>query len=183
MQASKAEPSLWLPQIVGDGSPVRKTVFSDKMRMIILVGLEGSGHHFMNAVLHRMCHISKNAVCPDVCDIANVLFNELGRFKDPAQYQNGLEQLRSDMRALARTAEHSRRKGTLPSVATFQWCRGVGEMSFPNYGGEDKPLQYVDVRLLAEEAERAGIDLRVIYMSRPATDILVSTTEHRQFGR
>ncbi|CAN0506020.1 unnamed protein product, partial [Scytosiphon promiscuus] len=47
-------------------------------------------------------------------------------------------------------------------------------MSFPNFGGDDKPLQYVDVRTLAEEAERVGIDLRLVYLGRSAKDILTS---------
>lgn len=162
---------------------VLKTAFSDKMRMVFLVGLEGSGHHTVNDVLHMLCE-SENVECPDVCSLAEVLYKELGSFSSASEYKNGLERLRSMMADLAQTEDRLRKQGSVISVATFSNCeRRVGEMSFPNYGGEDKPLQYVDLRRLAEEAERAGVDLRLIYLSRPASEILISTTEHRHFGR
>lgn len=59
---------------------------------------------------------------------------------------------------------------------------GAGTLSFPNLRGEDKPLQYVDLRILAEEAERAGIDLRLIYLARLARNIFLSDTQSRDFG-
>lgn len=55
-------------------------------------------------------------------------------------------------------------------------------MSYPNFNGKEKTLQYVDFRLLAEEAERAGVDLRFVYLSRSARSILVSDTEHNNYG-
>lgn len=55
-------------------------------------------------------------------------------------------------------------------------------MSYPNFDGQDKTLQYVDFQVLAEEAEKAGVDLRIIYLSRSARDILVADTVHRHFG-
>lgn len=58
----------------------------------------------------------------------------------------------------------------------------VGMMSYPNFNGKEKTLQYVDFRLLAEEAERAGIDVRFIFLTRTARSILVSDTEHNNYG-
>ncbi len=55
-------------------------------------------------------------------------------------------------------------------------------MSYPNLNGPDKTLQYVDFRLLAEEAERAGVDVRFIYLNRSAKSILISNTEHHHYG-
>lgn len=55
-------------------------------------------------------------------------------------------------------------------------------MSFPNFNGNDKALQYVDFRLLAEEAERAGVDVRFVYLARSARSILISDTQHNHYG-
>lgn len=55
-------------------------------------------------------------------------------------------------------------------------------MSYPNFNGQEKTLQYVDFRLLAEEAERAGVDVRFVFLTRSARSILVSDTEHNNYG-
>lgn len=55
-------------------------------------------------------------------------------------------------------------------------------MSYPNFNGVDKALQYVDFRLLAEEAERARVDLRIVYLSRSSRSMLVSNTQHNSYG-
>lgn len=58
----------------------------------------------------------------------------------------------------------------------------AGMMSYPNFNGAEKTLQYVDFRLLAEEAERAGVDVRFVFLTRSARSILVSDTEHNNYG-
>lgn len=62
-------------------------------------------------------------------------------------------------------------------------CDGTGMMSYPNFDGNDKPLQYVDLRLMATAAEDEGVDLRLVYLSRSALDIAVSTTRHHAYDR
>ena len=44
-----------------------------------------------------------------------------------------------------------------------------------NYGGPDKVLHTPDVRVLAELAEQAGLDLRILVLVRRADEILRST--------
>lgn len=53
--------------------------------------------------------------------------------------------------------------------------------SFPTGNGPDKVIHYVDLRLIAELAEEEGIDFRVVYLQRPAKDMLIANTVHRQF--
>lgn len=55
-------------------------------------------------------------------------------------------------------------------------------MSYPNFGGWDKPIHNPDVRLLAKIAEEARLDFRVIVLMRTADEILRSTVFHRRFG-
>jgi len=184
----RAQPFHATPKIgiASDSSGVLdKTVFSPKIRMVFLVGLEGSGHHLMTNVLGRVCQ-SGGVFCPSVCPIADTLYNSIGCASTASEYERGVESLRNAMDALAFTLDGFRGGGDTV-LLNFHDCPGrtyhVGMMSFPNYHGSDKPLQYVDLRLLAEEAERINVDLRMIYLGRPAKDILVSTTMHRDFGR
>lgn len=82
---------------------------------------------------------------------------------------------------LAASAEQLR-EGKV-SMASFGTCRfHTGMMSYPNFNGPDKTLQYVDFRLIAEEAERAGVDVRMVYLSRSARAVLRSDTEHNSYG-
>lgn len=166
------------PEIV-DGV-LHKRAFSSKMRLVFLVGLEGTGHHYMADVLDKMCK-SANVPCPKVCSLAKVLYPGLGNPASRQSYQEARGKLKEEFQALALTA--SRLPEGKATVASFGPCRfQVGMMSYPNFNGVLKTLQYVDFRLLAEEAERAGIDLRFVYLSRSAKDVLISDTNHNNYG-
>lgn len=166
------------PQVVS--GVLQKTIFSSKMRMVFLVGLEGTGHHFMAPVLRKMCRFNKMS-CPDVCPLAAALYSKMGTPDTPSDYREGLETLRNETGILA-LHEDGLRNGTI-SLLSFAKCgKQAGMMSFPDYNGPDKPLQYVDLRILAEEAERAGIDLRLIYLRRLARGILLSDTQRKHYG-
>lgn len=170
------------PPLLTPGVLEKKT-YSSKTRMIFPVGLEGTGHHFMNHALDEMCLLDEVS-CPDTCALADAMYWELGTATSATEYRVGLEALRDQTEMLALAAEET--SGETVSLLTFGRCEfnesSVGMMSFPNFGGVDKPLQYVDVRLLAEEAERVGIDLRLVYLGRSAKSILSSDTQHEYFG-
>ena len=55
-------------------------------------------------------------------------------------------------------------------------------LSYPNMGGASKELQHPSLVTLAKLAEKAGLDLRILVLTRDARDLLASTTEHRGFG-
>lgn len=156
---------------------VQKSVFSSKMRMILPVGIEGTGHHVMNEALTGMCELG-TVVCPVACDVNRALYQYMGTPKDELHYKVGLKKLQDAMEALVLTA-NGLNDGTV--LAIFGKC-AFRTMSFPSFGGPDKPLQHVDLTILAREAENVGIDLRFIYLGRSAKNILVSTTQHRNFG-
>ncbi|CAN0455879.1 unnamed protein product [Laminaria digitata] len=56
-----------------------------------------------------------------------------------------------------------------------------GKYSYPDGWGLNKVMKYLDLRLLAEAAEAEGVDFRILYLQRPAKDILVANTIHRNF--
>lgn len=54
--------------------------------------------------------------------------------------------------------------------------------SYPTLGGDKKQLQHPDLHLIAKLAEEAGVDLRVLVLTRNPYAIAKSTTENRLFG-
>lgn len=56
-----------------------------------------------------------------------------------------------------------------------------GKYSYPHGSGQKKLMKYIDLRLLAEVAEKEGVDFRVLYLRRSVKDILVADTVHRHF--
>jgi len=60
--------------------------------------------------------------------------------------------------------------------------RLAGMLSYPNFPGDRKPLQFPDARMLAELSEGVGADFRVVVLTRSAFKIMMSTTVHRDFG-
>lgn len=166
------------PEIV-DGV-LQKRAFSSKLRLVFLVGLEGTGHHYIADVLEQTCKTAM-VPCPKVCGLAKALYPGLGNPNSRQSYREAKKTLREEMQALARAATHlPEGKATLASFGTCRFQAGM--MSYPNFNGVMKTLQYVDFRLLAEEAERAGIDLRLIYLSRSARGVLISDTKHNNYG-
>lgn len=160
---------------------ISKTVFSSKLRLIFLVGLEGTGHHYMADVLDRLCSTAM-VHCPQVCRMAEALYPGLGKPESANSYLEARQQLRREMEELEKWA-NDLAVGKATMVG-FGKCRNsrVGMMSYPNFNGDTKAIQYVDFRILVEEAERAGVDLRIIYLSRSARDIVISDTKHHNYG-
>ena len=159
---------------------LKKQSVSSSLRIAFLVGLEGTGHHYMADALQNMCKTAQ-IPCPKMCTLGKVIYPDLSTPKTANDYKNARERLREEMQNLAVQADQ------LPegkaSIVSFGPCRfEIGMLSYPNFNGPEKTLQYVDLRLVAEEAERAGIDLRIIYLTRAAKSILISDTMHNDYG-
>ncbi|CAM9115645.1 unnamed protein product, partial [Hapterophycus canaliculatus] len=162
---------------------VEKKTFSSRMRIIFMVGLEGTGHHYLADVLENICNTA-SVPCPKTCRVAKALYPGMSVPQSANEYEEARRHLRREMEILAAYPEDYLPEGKA-TMASFGSCRvevSAGMMSFPNYNGDSKALQYVDFRLLAEEAERAGVDLRMVYLARSARSILVSDTQHNHYG-
>lgn len=163
-----------------EAGALQKRAFSSKMRLVFLVGLEGTGHHYIADVLDKLCR-KELGPCPKMCILADVLYPTMANAKNVYAYKASREKLRKEMQTLARYPDRLPEGKAI--MASFGPCRfKAGMMSYPNFNGPDKTLQYVDFRVVAEEAERAGIDLRIIYLTRQARSILVSDTQHNHYG-
>lgn len=158
---------------------VPKRVISSNMRFVFAVGLEGTGHHMFGKVLDHLFETNGNLLQishkdDDVVeDLYTVNFSMGG---DARYYGTQVRSAREQMRALAK------RDATIPFPGTVAYPRDRHRFhSYPSDPGPNKALGYLDLRLLAEVAEEEGVDLRVLYLRRPAKDLIIANTVHRRF--
>lgn len=166
---------------------IRKTKFSDSTRVVFVAGLEGTGHH-ATRIFFENCR--RTSLCIAALQLSALLYSggnkAQGMFaypQDSAPFA-AVEQKRIDfLRALARFGNASKLVvlNTLSELHAHKGRPLTGMISYPNFSGEFRGFQHVDVHEIASLAEKAGIDFRVLVLSRPAKEILVSTTEHRHF--
>lgn len=161
-------------------SRVAKKAFSDRMRLFFMVGVEGTGHHYLHAALGKMFTNHEEFTRIQRCNLTYPY--DLAKYlRNHSKYVEDVQRARHEMQEMAVLEK------TLPpggGMLILQGCKEnwVGMQSFPNYHGRNKALQYPDVRMLAEVAEAEGVDLRVIFLKRDAEQILGSGTR-RGFHR
>eukprot|EP00040_Diaphanoeca_grandis_P021516 m.114714 g.114714 ORF g.114714 m.114714 type:complete len:354 (-) comp28367_c0_seq1:405-1466(-) len=175
---------------------VAKRTFSSKSRAVFIAGLEGTGHHAFHSLFTTdMCDyaetvgdainkkLTKHRYCVGVhpehlwptCDINGSFF--LGqRRSDVLASRVGL------LKAFKRMANARRKRlfvlnGAHPSYLNWPM------LSYPNCAAHGcRNLHNPDVRMLADVAEQAGLDLRVIVITRSAQGMLESVIVNRGFG-
>mmetsp|Transcript_5738 Transcript_5738/g.13272 ORF Transcript_5738/g.13272 Transcript_5738/m.13272 type:complete len:466 (-) Transcript_5738:154-1551(-) len=182
---------------------VKKDAESDDLRLVFFAGIEGTGHHFWQAVLEDPA-VSKRAYFDShECGVASLLWQiakagpglcnrECRRSRgsetmlptrhDLASY---LAKLKSDIEREARPGPKVvplnvwKSRGTVPKAGNSRIAEEsrYGMLSFPNYGEPNKGLKHPNLRLLAEAAEKARIDLRVIVLLRNSKAVLASTSK------
>ncbi|CAM9696191.1 unnamed protein product, partial [Scytosiphon promiscuus] len=162
---------------------LQKTVVSSKLRLVVAVGLEGAGHHYVIGAFEQAFTLP---VRLNRCSMAKPYVVLHALESSPSNYSTAIQQASSDMSELVLQEQLAPPMG---SVATIQGsargdegCKnGVGMLSYPNFSRENKVFQYLDLRQLVENAEEKGIDIRVIYLQRSAKDMLFSNIVNRHF--
>lgn len=165
-------PSIAFPEAVEndvamENKIVSKTVVNSNMRAMYYVGLEGAGHHYIDKVFEYAFQ-TKNAGF-GLADY--LLVNSM--VDTSSTYARSLEYARNRMKRLRNHENNVQPPGAVVKIG--------GRFSYPSGNGPAKVFQYIDVRTLAGMAEEEGVDLRILYLRRPAKQILVSTTNHRGF--
>lgn len=157
------------------GDVLAKTVVSSKMRLVYIFGVEGSGHHYVIDALDAI--FEQHPEFPQITEgfpPKEPYYIPLTMRESAAAFDRARKLGHADMRDLAGRTER------LPYPGTIQQLNAA---SIPTGRGPQKVMQYSDLRLIAEAAEAEGIDLRVLYMKRPANQILLANSVHRQFQK
>jgi hypothetical protein len=164
--------------------------------MVVVVGLEGTGHHAMKSIFSE-CMDSADAATVEsskakcaVDDRLNSLLMhtyvgkpKLGLFfaEDAARGGELSTAVQASLRNISSHAENVLAGNHRLYVAGLEFTSGGGMLSYPNFGGPSKTLNHPDAFLLAALAENAGLDLRVLVLSRNTADVLRSVSS-RNFG-
>lgn len=172
---------------IKSGAPtgiVEKTVVSSKLRLVFAVGLEGAGHHYIVEALEEVL-TREDLVGINACGVLPPAYVADTMNYTTSHYATAQDYARRQMTALAEQGEKLEAPGTIAiaqqSEVMIPGCFKV--MSYPNYGGPGKVLQYLDLAMLARVAEAAGVDFRVVYLQRSAEAIMLADTSHRHFQK
>lgn len=165
------------------GGLVSKTVTSSKMRLVLMAGLEGAGHHYLHRAVDVMFSAHAELTRLVECHMVPAYYIVDAMATSPLHYAEMVDQARIQMRNLALEEQRLPSPGTVATLVLEGVCRPgtVGQLSFPNFAGPNKVFQHIDVRMLAEVAEAEGVDLRIVYLQRSARGLLLSNTDHRGF--
>lgn len=169
--------SLQASSTASETPPLAKTIFSANMRMVLAVGVEGTGHDFVLQVHDHMFDTNdqllpisgKYAISAGPYHI----FNSMGT--DVHHYSVALDNARRQMRNLAKRATEIPYPGTIALLH--------GRYSYPDGWGPKKVMKYLDLRMLAEVAEEEGVDFRILYLRRSVNDMIIANTIHRNFQK
>lgn len=152
-----------------------KAVFSSKMRLVLAVGVEGTGHSYFLNVDDHLFDANDDLVRLTSDENVDVgmyhILSSMG--SNVRHYSSTIENARTAMRKLARHGEDLASPGTMVILH--------GKYSYPDGLGVNKVMMYLDLRVLAEVAEAEGVDFRVVYLRRPINGILLADTVHRHF--
>lgn len=174
LPATTAHPRLDATSVRSTVPPeiVAKTVVSDKIRLVFLAGLEGSGHHYFRSVGETV--FEANAELPHIHNHLDVkpFYLPFSMGGSASNYAKAGFLAREGMQWLSEQAARLSRP-------TFYLPRQT--MSYPQNGGPKKVVQYNDLTMMAKAAEMEGLDLRVVYLKRSAQDMIIANTVHRGF--
>ena len=159
---------------------LKKTVYNNRTRLLIVAGLEGTGHHAISAML-EICRKRK----PPLCEADKVLSNKLMVFDKKRRVTNGLFGGSDTVGALKMSLDiqaYMQRLGNRPGnhlffVGLLESEPANGMFSYPNCDGRFKSLDHPDIYQLAIIAEKANIDLRILVLQVHTLTFSVLTTD------
>ena len=171
-----------------DGTPATDFIF--------LVAIEGSGHHINQALFEKspaMERITKLRVQPLVRDVLESLYKNKdksnGLFSAPSgtHAPDGASIVAALVKKLrivdARIGEASFPGSTMVPLNAGGIALGTtGMMSYTNFLGRDRALQYPDIHALYHACDAAGVSCRHVILTRDPYAVIRSTTMNREFS-
>lgn len=146
---------------------LKKTVYSNRTRLLIVAGLEGTGHHAISAMLD-ICRKRK----PPLCEADKTLSDKLMLFDKKRRVTDGLfgtSETGSTLKASTDIRAYLKYLGSRPGkhlyfVGLVESLPANGMFSYPNCDGKFKSLDHPDIYQLAILAEKSNVDLRVLVL-------------------
>lgn len=169
---------------------IRKTVYDENLRFVFIAGLEGTGHHAWQEVW-KECPIGDGEKrlkfrCAFDIELLNQLyrgFNKNGGVFNPStesEYQTRRASIIEFFKKYKQQQQSSEISTAVILNTFIQSKEGSGMISYPNYSGRDKAIHHGHLHILAELAEIAAVDLRIVVLDRPAREIARSVLRRIQ---
>jgi len=175
---------------IGTMDPTSKTTF------VFLVATEGSGHHMYSVLCEKSPSRDRinGELSKDIKSLTSLLYDHKDKssalFSAPSSIENSnklvngtfvVEGIVSKLQSIEEMIKNASYPTTttipLNAVKAFK----TGMMSYPNYGGIDKILQYPDLSTLYYACTLAGVSCRHVVLTRDPYDVIRSTTTRRKF--
>ena len=145
---------------------LKKTVYNNRTRLLIVAGLEGTGHHAISAML-EICRKRR----PPLCEADKVLSNKLMVYEWKRLAVHGLfgasdtaASLKSSADVRAYMQRLGNRSGNRLIYVGLDVTPSNGMFSYPSFNGKFKSLEHPDIYQLAIIAEQANVDLRILVL-------------------
>lgn len=160
-----------------EGESVKKTVFGGPT-LLYVAGLEGAGHHFWMSMHNESLESAPPAIDNSLRELMHarrMVCGEAGAAattcrSPPPGWLDG------PRRALARAL------GEFRALPRGVYSAGPGFWSYPFHrDGPRAAFEHPDLRVLAELAEQAGVDVRFLVTTRSAEGMIKSDVSHRHF--
>ncbi|CAB9516597.1 expressed unknown protein [Seminavis robusta] len=184
---------------------VRRPKFGSALRFVMVVGLEGTGHHFMgeiakNSPFMKTLH-GMNLAPEELANLELSLFNNM----EPAnslwnahcatEGNPNIDRVQSMVVKHLEKMEQVAKKEALNHNSTATGLQtihvplntlsispGSGMISYPNELGDCRKLNYPSLDLLYRACDMAGVDCGHVYIYRDPAAILHSTVTNRHFS-
>eukprot|EP00746_Dinoflagellata_sp_MGD_P152684 gnl/MRDRNA2_/MRDRNA2_83833_c0_seq1.p1 gnl/MRDRNA2_/MRDRNA2_83833_c0~~gnl/MRDRNA2_/MRDRNA2_83833_c0_seq1.p1 ORF type:complete len:309 (+),score=41.43 gnl/MRDRNA2_/MRDRNA2_83833_c0_seq1:82-1008(+) len=137
------------------------------VKLLFFAGIEGSGHHLLEAVVEQVNKLWKKA--PQMADFGN------------SSWQCGAEWGREGIGEVVR-AWKSLKPGLhiLPQAFSYPMC-GVSDGFLSANHDERAHKFYPHIDWMKEAADKAGVKLHILYLYRHVPDCLAADCLHRRF--
>lgn len=163
---------------------------------VFLVALEGSGHHMHSALYDKspaMKRLNEVKARPLVNDMLVSLYNN--NDKSNALFSAPLGEDAPDGTSVVKTLAKKLRivddkiwKASYPNSTMVPLNAGgiaegiTGMMSYPNFHGRDRALQYPDISTLYYACDVADVSCRHVILTRDPYAVIRSTTMNREYS-
>eukprot|EP00934_Nitzschia_sp_Nitz4_P003146 Nitzschia sp. Nitz4//scaffold25_size161228//2355//3512//NITZ4_002408-RA/size161228-processed-gene-0.31-mRNA-1//1//CDS//3329544520//3136//frame0 len=174
--------------------------FGSKVQFIFTAGLEGTGHHWIGEIANHSTsirHLRDNEIWPKLAESVQAsvfqqystngggvsgLVNAHCSVENtrPFKYWKSLGEYFMEIEANATTRaspDNVELPHTIPfPINTIRESRLFGMLSYPNFAGECRSLNYPDLNLLFSACNQAEVDCYLVYTHRHPVDILNSVS-------
>lgn len=172
-----------------------KTIKDSNVRFLFTVGTEGTGHHFLQELFRASPMMHELApFLAKIRRLATSLYNRGndGLFNFPCQtearnegsFQKVVRLLRAvrNLAAKAQGKNNDRSQFTVVPINAVIRGSGTGMMSFPNYGGACRALQFPDLSAFYAACDHARVECSHLVIYRDPLAVIQSTTRNRKFS-